>query len=167
MIRDEGCACDTSDAASGVCSDGTVDPEDGSCVQPATYEEDETTCDDLDNDCDGATDEGCACDFDGLPRGVCADTTRDDLGACVAPDTYERNESSCDGLDNDCDGSTDENCTCVFDGTDVGVCASGVLSMGQCSAPATYEADEATCDGLDNDCDGTTDEGCGDRKSVV
>ena len=44
----------------------------------------------------------------------------------------------CDGLDNDCDGSTDE----------------GVLNA--CDKCGAVPAE--TCDGLDNDCDGSTDE---------
>ena len=71
----------------------------------------------------------------------------------------------CDGIDNDCDGQTDENfdlgspCT-VSNGacTAVGkfVCAPDELSV-VCDAVAPIPEEEV-CDGVDNDCDGKIDE---------
>jgi len=68
----------------------------------------------------------------------------------------------CNGLDDDCDGTTDEEPTDVGGqcGVDVGQCTIGVM---QCvngertcdGEPATAE----TCDGVDNDCDGAIDNG--------
>ncbi|NMC68456.1 MAG: VWA domain-containing protein [Myxococcales bacterium] len=68
-------------------------------------------------------------------------------------------EEFCDGIDNDCDTSTDEDltrgCSTICgDGTET--CSAG--SWVGCTAPAPAAE---TCDGrLDEDCDGISDEGC-------
>ncbi|MCO4761133.1 MAG: hypothetical protein KC502_06485 [Myxococcales bacterium] len=78
--------------------------------------EGERRCDKRDNDCDGETDEG----LEGLAGAACGAS-----GVCVGAPTsrciggqwicnlsgiadYETVEKSCDGVDNDCDGKTDE-----------------------------------------------------------
>ena len=90
-----------------------------SACTPATYgadyQQSETACDGLDNDCNGQTDVGLmqAC---ALQQGVCQGANqacRADGGHCGATvysnhnGAYEVFETSCDGLDNDCDGRTD------------------------------------------------------------
>jgi hypothetical protein len=156
-------------------------------------------CDGIDNDKDGALDNEPQ-DCPAVPcngKGVCAGARP----ACVGGywscdysgiDDYEMsNETTCDGLDNDCDGEVDEGLVGCYercDGLDndnngnvdddpqdnpcglakLGVCATGVRAtcLGkagwQCDFDAqSYEAEESTCgDGLDNDCDGQVDEGC-------
>ncbi len=104
-------------------------------------------CDGLDNDCNGITDEGCAC-IPGESRacsidvGPCTTGTQD----CLPNGTWSPSCSGtvpqpeiCDQVDNNCNGSVDE----------------GVLNKcGQCG-PEPAEI----CDGIDNDCDGEVDEG--------
>ena len=73
----------------------------------------------------------------------------------------------CDGLDNDCDGRTDEELTPPACALQAGVCAGAVQRCGgnggwlACVASdygADYEDAETRCDGRDNDCDDLTDE---------
>jgi hypothetical protein len=129
-------------------------------------------CDGKDNDCDDQTDEdfniGASCDGTGAcGTGIieCADlnTTRcsTDPGGSQDQSTTE----ICDGLDNDCDTSTDEGFN-IGDSCTVGtgVCtATGVLVCTQdgtgseCDAVPGVPGTEL-CDGLDNDCDDQTDE---------
>ncbi|MFT7625766.1 MAG: hypothetical protein ACI9WU_004957, partial [Myxococcota bacterium] len=137
------------------------------------FEDDESTCDGVDNDCDGTTDEklaGTAFQRCGLV-GVCENF----VSVCssgkwdcdfVGEQGYETVETLCDALDNDCDGDTDEPGALVPSGEclDKGVCTDAVTFAcleGQWSCAydtEAYETVEATCDGLDNDCDGLLDE---------
>jgi Putative metal-binding motif len=145
-------------------------------IEPAATD----TCDaaQLDEDCDGTTDEGCDC-IDGesgeceAGPGVCSAGSRQCVegkwGACmseVAPLA-----EACDGaLDEDCDDKVDEGCGCT-DG-DARECTDGVAGIcrpgkqmcaggewTQCAS--TIEPKEEECDGrLDEDCDGEIDEDC-------
>jgi hypothetical protein len=69
----------------------------------------------------------------------------------------------CDGLDNDCDGETDEDFPGLGQSCQNGGCPAGVRvcapdGLGtRCDGPLPA-ADDATCDGRDDDCDGETDE---------
>ncbi len=72
---------------------------------------------------------------------------------------------TCNGLDDDCDGSPDDGYACVL-GTDVACLTTcGSVGTGTCTAscllPAPLECDppEETCNGLDDDCDDVADDG--------
>ncbi|HOI11969.1 MAG TPA: MopE-related protein, partial [Myxococcota bacterium] len=143
----------------------------------ADYQATESLCDGKDNDCDGAIDEmiGALCPLQG---GVCAGSRqvcRGTLGwqACGPAlytgysEDYEASETSCDGLDNDCDGVVDTDAPQPPCDNQVGVCAGstktcdgtgGWLACDATRYGADYQATEVLCDGLDNDCDGAIDD---------
>ena len=143
------------------CTDGAWGP----CAAPAE------TCNGADDDCDGNIDEdfadlNTACS---LGQGACAAAgvvvcTADGNGAtCNAPVIMAQAET-CEGTDEDCDGSVDENLdeACAPEGPDnQGLCAGGMRrcvdgALTACEASNTPQ--DEICDGLDNDCDGVTDE---------
>ena len=99
------------------------------------------TCDARDDDCDGQTDEDVAARACSLNQGVCAgamqacDPGQGWINCDYGPDYMQDMDNTCDSLDNDCDGQTDEDA--LIELAEIGPLAS---------------------DGIDNNCDGLTDE---------
>ncbi len=166
--------------AEGDCDDTNAD------VAPGAAE----VCDGLDQDCDGTIDE------DVLGTWY-ADADADGFGdpaapitACDAPDDYVQTANDCDdadaeihpgaaeicdGVDQDCDGSIDEELLRTYyadtDGDGYGDPASvqeacdvedgWVTTAGDCddATAEAYPGRPEACDELDNNCDGVVDEG--------
>jgi subtilase family serine protease len=157
----------------------SCDPASGLvCSAKAGTPAGEETCgNDQDDDCDGLTDEGCDCEPGtflpcGTPVGEC-DTGVMPCGsdlryvAQCQKSTGPATEA-CDDKDNDCDGSTDEDCPCTEGQTRACDATAGVCSTGKqecsggkwtrCIAP---QAKAEVCgDSRDDDCDGRADDGC-------
>ncbi|MHC4698638.1 MAG: MopE-related protein [Planctomycetota bacterium] len=152
----------------------TVDESGTECNAQAGVPSDEV-CDCIDNDCDGMVDNDLpAAPLCPLQAGVCTGSTQTCAeggylpcrGSEYGPD-YEPTETLCDGLDNDCDGQTDNIWPRPSCDLTCGVCAGSTKSCGgaqgwlPCTAAnygSGYEPTESRCDGGDNDCDGQIDE---------
>jgi hypothetical protein len=153
-------ACAATGATS--CQNGTVVD---SCT-PGVPTSD-ANCNGVDNDCDGPVDD----DFVGGPTvcgvGVCVDEGVQICvngvinSDCVPGTPQEATDVTCDGLDGDCDGATDEDFMSQPTSCGVGACAaSGATACMNGTPVDTCDPGAPTpeiCDGIDNDCDGVVD----------
>ena len=117
------------------------------------------TCDNLDNDCDNAVDEGLTQSTNEL--GACSSNTE----TCVAGQYIPNNEytptaETCNNIDDNCNGNVDENLQRADDNTN-GLCSQNIEV---CSAGSWYDGQnnyvptDEVCDNEDNNCDGSIDE---------
>ncbi len=131
---------------------------------------DDSDCNGNDDDCDGSVDESFISSEVSCGFGACTSTgiSRCENGVysttCTPLEVNEADESSCDGLDNDCDSRIDEAYVSIRTDCGNGVCyAVGSSSCLQgiettnC-VPLASTGDDADCDGIDQDCDANTDE---------
>ena len=134
-------------------------------------------CDNVDNNCNGMTDEGDpggggTC---GGSIGVCTPGVYHCMaGALMCTGGSSGSAETCNGIDDDCDGSIDEGIPSMGacpGGSTMGVCDPGNLICmgGSFMCVGRVDPRPEICDNLDNNCNGTIDEGnpeggamCGD-----
>jgi hypothetical protein len=163
----------------GACGIGTVEcrgPGNAACSTEPAGSQDQSkpeTCNGQDDDCDTKTDE----DGSGQPLtkpcytgpggtqnvGLCHGGTSTcgsgSFGACMGEVVPKPNDSVCDGKDEDCNGTKDEDYAPVACGVgacaNTSACVSGSVVV---CAPKPKTGDDTDCDGIDDDCDGLVDE---------
>ncbi len=131
-------------------------------------------CDDLDNDCDGLTDEGCDCEADPRPCGTDEGACATGFQVCQAGQWSDVCDGAtmpvpeeCNGVDDDCDGHTDIDAatgatlteTC-WTGPDGSSPTEGEYDGVRCLGQRLPAAQELCGNAVDDDCDGATDPGC-------
>jgi hypothetical protein len=136
------------------------------CEHPCAGGGSPETCNGVDDDCDGSTDEDFACAV-GRPAActtVCGTTgTGACTVACAVPAPAECTPPAeiCNGIDENCDTVADDGFACAREGT--GPCTTSCGSTGSrsCSADCAWGGcipPAEACNGADDDCDGETDE---------
>ena len=165
------------EAPSGYVSIGTDCDDLNANINPDITE----VCDDIDNDCDGSTDEGVTTtyyaddDSDGYgdassstddcsqPSGTTTDDTDcDDTESTTNPGATEY----CDGVDNDCDEDTDEDdaadASTWYADADADGYGDSTTTTASCEAPSGYVEDNTDCDNTDATVYPGAKEACGD-----
>jgi len=131
-----------------------------SCIPPAEV------CNGLDDNCDGAPDNGFACAVGESERCTSSCGTSGwrscdaacTWGACVPP------AEVCNGLDEDCDGAADNGFACVRYAAGSCTTTCGTTGTRGCRTDCTWTTctpPADVCNGVDDDCDGVVDNGPG------
>jgi hypothetical protein len=131
----------------------------------------DTECDGIDNDCDGSSDEDFVSSATTCGVGACASTgmlvcSSGKPNDSCTPGPAAASDVSCNGIDDDCNGSVDEDFVATTSNCGAGVCArtgmltcsSGIANDSCVAGAPTRANDPAPANGVDDDCDGKVDE---------
>ena len=171
-LTDEGFVAEESDCGAGVCqASGEILCVNGTIVdtcEPGAPSGTDITCDGRDENCDGQNDEGF--NLSKLRVGEvlarrrvlsCGDGILED--SCE-PGSPNSSDESCDAIDDDCDGETDEDYLGSVESCGVGACVNSArrecsngTEVSRCR-PLAPAASDRLCDDIDEDCDGVADE---------
>ncbi|HKU44515.1 MAG TPA: DNRLRE domain-containing protein, partial [Polyangiales bacterium] len=171
---DEAYTATASSCGIGAClRSGTRQCVGGSVVdncQPGAPAASDTTCNDIDDNCNGQKDEGYVGAATSCGVGACTNTGNNIcVNGSVTPNCSPlpppaSSDLTCDGVDDDCSGTADEDYPGTAIACGVGACLrSGIRQCAggqvtdQCE-PGQPAPNDASCDGADDDCDGQTDE---------
>ncbi len=176
-VMEEGvpvCSSTCSDADDDDHADMACGGDDCDDADPLVHPGATELCDDVDNDCDGLTDDdfpekGLACDGSDADLCLLGTWVCSGDGTELLCDESTQHTESCNGEDDDCDGEIDENWPTLgelCDGVDDDICENGVLICNDAGnglrcdeAPSTNKPE--VCNGVDDDCDGDVDEDMG------
>ncbi len=139
----------------------------GGCTPSATLDQ---TCNGIDDDCDGLVDDDFSVQATSCGVGACASSgesscvTGQVVDNCV-PGAPAASDATCNGIDDDCNGTADEDFVPSATACGVGACArTGMTScvaghVADSCARGAPSGNDDNCNGIDEDCDGSPDDG--------
>ncbi len=141
-----------------------------SCRAGSTSNTTDTTCDGVDDNCNGQIDEGYVAVATSCGIGPCGRTgTRTCVSGVLQdscrPGTPAATDTTCNGIDDNCNGTKDEGYLVTTSSCGVGACVrSGNNtcvngSVVNSCTPGAPGPSDTTCNGIDDNCNGTKDEG--------